>query len=366
MTMDGGGKMAVLNDLPKFFLAAKGRGSEFESAYSAETGWRVWLLKGGPTVGKSILLKKLAAALCERGEDVTLIPDLHDPKAPGGVIVQSLGVAFFDGDAPGYLAEKYPVVCERIVDFAPLLDEKLLDRFRPKIIGGLQAAGQGDKRADAYLAAGAALLEDARNLAAACADTRKAEKFAEALAGRLIPKGTGGGESIRFLSGITPLGLVHYRSTVAKLCGQVYTISDEWGAVSAVILRTIRRVALERGARVITCPCPLFPQEKIDHILLPDAGIAFVTANRYLEEVESVRRYHARRFSDAAALRRHTQRMKFCKKAAADLLDSAADLLSGAAAERELVRGYYDAALNYDALTPLAEKLLAELPAPKN
>lgn len=356
--------MAVLSALPRFFLAAntnEGYISRFETAYSAESGWRAFLLKGGITGAKSLLLKRLASALCERGEAVELIADVNDPKLACGVIDAAHSVAFFDADAPGYLTEKYPTVCERVVDFAALTDTQMLDRFAQRIKSGLQAANAAQTRAYSYIAAGANLLTDARRLAAECVDFQKAEKFALALAQRLIPQGSGGGERIRYISGLTAYGWVYSRSTVTSLCEQVYTLCDEWGAVSPAVLQILRRVALERGQRVICCLSPLYAEQRPEHILLPDAKLAFVTANRYLEQLPCVRRYHARRFTDAAALRGHAQRMKFCKRAAEELLQSGTQLLSSAAAEREQVRGCYDAAVQFDALTLLCDTLLKQM-----
>lgn len=348
--------MGTLNDLPKFFLM--GTKGMAELPYRAEEGWRVWLFKGSKSAAKSLVMKKLASALQDQGRSVTLIPDLYDPKSLCGVFLDEEKAAFLNGDGPGYLPEEHPGVCEQIVDFGGLTDRKILRPFHARVIEKAEAANRLERRSGAFISAAAALLDDNRKFAAECADLYKAEKFAVGLGERLIPQGTGARESVRFLSGITPVGQMFYRSTVAKLCSEVYSIHDEWGGVSGVVMEKLRQKALEKGQWVITCVCPLFSNDKIEHLLLPEAGLAFVTTNRYLEEIESLRHYHVRRFTDETALRRHTQRLKFCKKAAKDLLDSAAGLRSGAAAEREQMTGYYNAATDFDALPALVENLI--------
>ena len=355
--------MGALNDLPMFFMSANsGAGfvSRFDFLYNSEPGWRVFLLKGGPSSGKSFLLKKLAAELME-SDRLSLIPDLEDPKSLDGIIVEEKKIAVLNGDEPHYIQEKFPGLCENIVDMGKLVDITRLKIAEQRIYNKTEAAVQLERRAGAYISAAASLMEDNLKTAKGCMDSEKIERFAAALADDLIPAGKTASESIRFLSGLTPLGQVYYRSTVTKLCPAVYTVCDEWGGVSSVMMGRIRSIALQKKQRIITCPCPVFPEDKIEHILLPDAGIAFVTSNKYLDELEEGRRYHARRFYNTVSLRSHRQRMNFCKKAALQLLESGAGLLSGAAAEREMLKNYYDSAFDFDGLDIIKHRILSEI-----
>ena len=39
---------------------------------------------------------------------------------------------------------------------------------------------------------------------------------------------------------------------------------DDYGAVSRLLLELIRAEALTRGYHIITCPCAMHPEDKID------------------------------------------------------------------------------------------------------
>lgn len=95
--------MDALNHLPSFYVSANspyGFFSYFEDIIHLKTRNRMYILKGGPGVGKSTLLKKVAAALSSEGHSVELIPCSSDPASLDGVIVDDLHTILIDGTAP--------------------------------------------------------------------------------------------------------------------------------------------------------------------------------------------------------------------------------------------------------------------------
>lgn len=355
--------MSGLNTLPMFFMTAhRGEGvfSCFREAYSAETGWRVYLLEGGRSAAKSLFLKRTARELAEKGFEVSLFPALDDPKSLDGIAVEDQGVLLVNGESLGG-TERYPVVCETTISFDACLDESILMQFKPKIIEGMQSARLMRQRADKYFGAAAALLRDNMEIELSCTDTVKAERYAGRLAERLLHADFVSGRiQHRFLSGITPQGIVTYHSSVQKLCREIYSFADECGAVSDLILRILSERANEAGVQAICCACPLIAG-KNEHLLLPGLGVGVVTSNRFLEETESTRTVHARRFTDPQALRAHRQRISFNRRAARELLDSGIVLLSSAAAEMERVDGYYAAATDFNQVEKLRLDLVARI-----
>ncbi|MEG1156755.1 MAG: hypothetical protein RSD94_12845, partial [Acinetobacter sp.] len=87
--------------------------------------------------------------------------------------------------------------------------------------------------------------------------------------------GTIGGQTRRFLSGITCEGHFCLWDTVEVLCPRVYTLSDSYG-LGGPLLEALLAGAVENGYHVISCPSPLEP-ERLEHLLLPALGLAFVT-----------------------------------------------------------------------------------------
>lgn len=61
---------------------------------------RILVIKGGPGVGKSTFLSKIAEAMVDRGFDVELHHCASDNDSLDGVVFPQIGIASIDGTAP--------------------------------------------------------------------------------------------------------------------------------------------------------------------------------------------------------------------------------------------------------------------------
>ncbi len=357
--------MQTLHDLPLCFLEGRGKHGATALLHTigqAREGWRFWLLTGGPLTAKSQLVKALAADLVQGGHSVTLVSDLLQPELAAGLLVEDLRVAVLDGEmgcpagVVGYPG-RYPGLCTRLLDFGSFLHAAVLE----KTFSTLQEAGcaleENLHRGTVYLRAAATLLEENLQLSAGALRQERTRQYGRDLARRLIPKGSGAGEQQWYLSGVTGAGPMFYRSTPGKLCSRVIPIADEFGAASSLLLEVLRQEALEAGQRVITCYCPLLPEEKPEQLLLPEAGIAFVVTNLRMQVDTAERTIHARRFLDAAALRSVRQKLLFNRRLAHQLVVGAGEYFALAQAARKEAAGCYDAALDAMALPALLARL---------
>ncbi|MGN0451791.1 MAG: hypothetical protein ACI4FN_06760, partial [Acutalibacteraceae bacterium] len=85
------------------------------------------------------------------------------------------------------------------------------------------------------------------------------------------------------------------------------------------------------------------------------------TENAYMHFSTDERRIHARRFVSSQRLHLSRERLKFNKKAAKELLCSAAETLSGAKSVHDELEGYYIKAMDFDRLTAFAESFAEEI-----
>lgn len=61
---------------------------------------RIFVIKGGPGVGKSSMMKKVAKDLLEKGYDIEYHHCSSDNNSIDGLVVPKLRVAMVDGTAP--------------------------------------------------------------------------------------------------------------------------------------------------------------------------------------------------------------------------------------------------------------------------
>ena len=92
----------------------------------------------------------------------------------------------------------------------------------------------------------------------------------------------------------------------------------------------------------------MHPDDKIDHLFIPALRLAFLTDNRWhpvqLPGVQAVR---CTRFVDRENLAGYRARLRFNERAAAELLEQAADLMAQAKACHDELETYYRAAVDF-------------------
>lgn len=341
--------------LPVFFagvMSADGYCSRLDGIYDPDDGWRAYLIKGGAGMGKSTLMKALASDLTSRGARAELIACPSDPNSLDAVIFPDLKTAVMDATAPHIVNPKYPEVCEVIVNLADCCDHEKMRALSGEALPVYKRLSALYARASRYVAAIGALSADTFRIAYDCLDVRKAAQFGAHLAEKNIPLSVGRGrEQVRFLSSATPLGLMHLSDTVGMMCDRVIAVEDECGAASRVILSAVRMTALERGADIITCMCPFAPDDKVEHIIIPELRLAFVTQNSSLKTPTGERIVHARRFTDAAQLHQKRQRLKFNRRAVSELIRGTVQTLAQAKATHDELEKLYVANMDFAAVT---------------
>lgn len=264
--------------------------------------------------------------------------------------------------SPAHVVEpKYPGVAETLVNLGDCWDARLLEQNGGAIINLCKKNAECHRRSQRFLAAAGALLTENMRAASSCVDEIKLEEYAYRLSKRLFGtrQGSGVKEASRYLSGITPDGLIYYENTLSFYAEEVQLIRDEYGAVARLLLGYLRDAALHAGQTVITCWCPMFPYEKIDALILPELSLAFACCNSWHEvDAKGRRSIHARRFLDADALARHRQRLHFTRKAARELVSESVKALADAKKTHDILESAYMQAMDYEKATHMGDAVI--------
>ncbi len=351
---------------PKYFLAAnscEGFVSHFGDSFVPREGWRAIIIKGGPGTGKSSFMKYMVARAAEKGYRVDLCVCSSDPDSLDGVVIWDIKTVILDGTAPHIVEPKYPAACEEILNLGEFWNREKLFMKAQEIICVTDENKALHKTTKNYLAAAGQLLYDNLRLARRYTDQARAYAFGVRLARKLIPQSSQkqSREWVRFIGGITPKGVVGYKNTVNDFYKNKIIIEDKFGAASSCIMEKVREEALKKGYEIITLRNPFLPSQLIDHILIPELSLAFVTENEYINFGGSERRIHARRFADVAIMREYRGRMLFNRRIARELLLSAAATLKKAKAVHDKLEKYYVDAMDFDAIARLAPKIAEDI-----
>ncbi|MDL2215849.1 hypothetical protein LJB77_02165 [Ruminococcaceae bacterium OttesenSCG-928-N02] len=335
----------------------------FDTLQAKGSDWRLALIKAGPGAGKSTLMKKVANHFTAQGMQVELVYCSSDPTSLDGVICQGAKFAILDATSPHTLNAKYPGAFEEVISLYPCADNKLLRANAQDIIQTTNACSACHTRAARYISAACALLADTQRLAQPYTNVAKATAYGEMLCAKHLPQtNEEGREEVRMLSAMTFQGPLVYRQTVSRMADNIVVLEDNYGVAANIVLRALREKAIARGYTVYTCYCPTAPGEKIEHILIPQAGFAAVTSNHFHPMAYPGRRVvHCTRFYNKTALENRRTRVRFNRKMAAELIGEAATIQHQAKTLHDKMETYYIAATDFKKVNEISETLLASL-----
>ena len=351
-----------------FFLGANNKNkycSLFGEIYNPyEKGCNI-ILKGGPGTGKSTLMKKVAKKLDEKGYFIERGFCSADPSSLDAVTAPEIAFSIFDGTSPHVIEPTLPGVTEHIVDLGKAWNRNILKEHINEI-GELTKANklQHKKVAD-FMRAAAHIETQGVLICSGFTDKEKVLRYAKRLCARYLVAKKGGQKGKlkkRFLSGITPEGVKVFHETPVALSERIITIEDEYNAVSPVIVEYFCKEALEKGYDVYACFCPLFPEYKLEHIIIPDLKLTLFTENSYHYSIDDEgKRVHVSRFFNVDAYDKNKEKLKFLKKAKKELIDECVKKLILAKDIHDKLEEYYINATDFGVIDEIGERILSRV-----
>lgn len=338
--------------------------SFFEEIYNPYKNQHPYIIKGGPGTGKSTLMKKVAKISAEKGLDTELIYCSSDPGSLDGVIVKDIGVCVIDGTSPHVLEPKFPGAVENIINTGDFWDKKTLKK-KSDIIRSLTLENSIHHRRSArYLAAAGAVNDENIRLAHSFIREDKINGFALRFAAREMPRKKNsppGKRSRRFISGITPNGVVFLSGTVSALATRIIGIRDEYGAASPLLCQRIGELAVRNGYDVIFCQCPMKPKGDCEHIIIPEINLALITLKKeHPITLDCDRIIHCRRFMHEG-IESYKQKLRWSKKICSHLISESINSLKNAKAVHDKLEKEYIEAMDFHALNDYTDILTEEI-----
>lgn len=357
------------NVFNKYFLGAAtadGYISYFPECYDWRSGWKTYIIKGGPGTGKSTLMKKIAARAKELGMSLELCPCSSDPESLDAVLLCEQKIAVLDGTAPHVVEPRLPGACEEIVNLGEAFKIGAFVGKEKELLRLSEQNSACHQTAARYLSAAGRLLADARRMVRDTVRSERVVKFAVSTAKRLIPNRTGidmGKEIRRFVSSPTSKGCLFFDGSLKAMCRSATVIEDEYRAVAPLIISIIKDYAISRGYDVITLFNPYLPDKVMDHILIPELSIGILTHSRTtdLSSIYSGRMIHSRRFTDINQLKSRKKRISFDRKAATELIRAACTAVSEAKLIHDQIEKHYINAMDFEKAEIIGDQLIEKI-----
>lgn len=340
-------------ETPRFFMGTSTKNGFCgypRDLFENDPAAHAFLIKSGPGTGKSTLLRALAKPFCEQGERVEEIVCSSDPDSLDGIYLPDRRVCVLDATAPHVLEPKRWGLQEEIVSLGDALNVSSLSEKREGIAAATAQNATAHARARRLLAGVSELYADRQSLAHAALRANSVERIAARLVKTECCSTTRScsfsGTQRRFLSAVTPKGLLSYTETVAALCPRILAFDDPFTVAAKAVLRSLFAAAEKRELPVIFCPDPLSPDDP-EHLLLPSLGVAFVTADSRFKIQNPARTLHLKRCYDEPTLKANKNRTAFEKKAERELLLAAVEVLAEAKTAHDLLEKPYKSAMDF-------------------
>ncbi len=231
---------------------------------------RYFMIKGGPGVGKSTLMKRVAAKAEEAGEEVELFYCSGDPDSLDAVRLCKRGIVFADATSPHTMDPCFPGAVEEIVNLGEHIDRNRIMKYRDEVETLTRKNKDSYRRGYAFLRAAKALEEERYREIADCVDREKIVKQAEIITERIGKKREQQCRRL-FLEALSCKGRVGFAKEHCE-GNRVYRVLGEEKEVVTDLL--IKEIENDRKELFCSPLCPNF----VNHMLLREQEV-FVTTS---------------------------------------------------------------------------------------
>lgn len=254
-------------------------------------------------------------------------------------------------DIAHVIEPRYPAAVDRYVDLGRFYDLTAAKAAADEVKAHTHAYKEAYVRAYHSLKAARQVELDAVASVGKTFDAdRAARRVSGIIARELREKGGQRGKTTRrFLGSITHKGYVWRFDSVDTLCPRVYEFADSWELAGPALAR-LHRAAEANSWDTIVCPSPEEP-ERIEHLLVPGLGLAFVTSR---PGMDYGRKPFRRIRLDAMAEPEGKARLRFQTRMAALLREEGIAALKDAKANHDKLEAVYNPYVDFDGVRALA------------
>ncbi len=254
----------------------------------ADDATRVYVIKGGPGVGKSTFMHSIARKFWEMGYNLEFHCCSSDNDSLDGIVIPQLDIACIDGTAPHTVDPKNPGVVDEIIHLGDFWDEKGVLHHREAILKSNREISRLFRRAYSYLAAAKLFLDEIEGyyiennalnevgLDKVALQLNK-EIFQDRINDRIENEPVIRRERHLFATAITPAGPVSYLESLISNIKKKYIINGDDGTGKNDLISRVMDAAKMRGFFVEVYHCALDPL-KIDHVIIPELGVAVLNS----------------------------------------------------------------------------------------
>jgi len=247
---------------------------------------RIFVIKGGPGVGKSTLMKKIGQKMADLGYQVEFHYCSSDNNSIDGIAILEAGIVMVDGTAPHIVDPKYPGGLDEIINMGEYWDVEAMRLHRDNIMASTHEVSRLFARGYRFLKAARAIADNIGAMYTQSMDLAAVNSLSGRLEKLLLeptykPEGGGAGKERHLFScAYTPNGFVDFTESILQGISKVYYLQGAEGTGKSTLMQRLSKRALESGYDVEMYHTPLIPN-KIGAIVIKDLDVAITVSDKY-------------------------------------------------------------------------------------
>lgn len=306
---------------------------------------RVYILKGGPGVGKSTLMRRVGAAWEKQGRQVEYYWCSGDPESLDAVIADSC--MLMDGTAPHVIDPILPGAADGIINLGECLDETIMAAHRDEVLQLHRDMQRCYARAYHYLTGAHASLEAMQDIYSLAVDEGALINLRMEI--MAFMQGMSGRCRHAYAQAVTCKGVVGHLDSLKR--PRMLCLDLPFGFDADCLLRPLSMHLSARGTGHMACMQPI-NGKKHAHILTDSCAVV-----TYTEKGQETRTLP---FDEKVLQREHDQ-LSFSRAAYDLMLHQAMDALHDAKEKHDVLERIYADAMDYRRLDDMQGKTVQRM-----
>lgn len=327
------------------------------------------ILKGGPGVGKSSFMKKMAQDFLSQGYDIEYHWCSSDNESLDGIVIGKQQVCILDGTAPHMVDPRYPGAVDEIINLGNYWQQKSLHQNRSQIIELTSKVSICFERAYMRLKESRIALSEWESYYQEARDDEAVNRNIVALIGDFLSSRAGDRQNIRhmFPGAITPGGLVSKVDSLIENDFSLFGVQGSPGSGVKELFGYTEQTLNLTGVQAEVYHNPFDP-ENIDIIILPQSKSVLIDTTGYLFDYALLLpgiKY--RRFLDfdqlanISIINTYEKNITSAQKRFKSGIADAVNFICQAKAYHDQLESYYIPTMNFDAVETMRQDLSQQL-----
>lgn len=326
---------------------------------------RIMVIKGGPGVGKSTLMRQIGASLQDQGYAIEYFHCSSDNNSLDGIRAPELEIAMIDGTAPHIVDPKNPGAVDEILNLGEYWDETAIRSHKAEVLSVNATVGRTFQRAYRFLAAARSIYDNIEAANQLSLDIGRANETAvsviQSIFGHRPVTSTVGKARHLFVSALTPNGPQNFLENLLQPAERRFVLLGSPGTGRSTLVKKVVDTAVERGFYVEAYHCAFDPL-KIEHAYIPALRTVIITsAPPHTLDVDNAVTINMDQLRQHAVVVANQEKVAEDMELFWSLLSKATNTLAAAKQLHDHLEEYYIPNMNFHGIEAVRDQVLERI-----